>query len=208
MPKGIPGCAVCSVDGCERVVKGHGWCSMHYQRWKKHGDPLPPIRTIHSGTLEERFWAKVNKDGPIPPHRPELGPCWEWTACGDERGYGKLGTDGGFVRPYRYAIELLVGPIPDGLEPDHLCRNPACTKAVADKRGPAHLELVTHHENLLRGNGPSGRNARKTHCPQGHEYTPENTLLETKRGGRLGRRCRECTRALERARYAAKAEGS
>jgi hypothetical protein len=73
---------------------------------------------------------------------------------------------------------------------DHLCRRPLCCN-------PLHLEAVTMRENLMRGNGWSGRNARKTHCPQGHPYSPENTSV---RDG--SRHCRTCHRERERARKA------
>lgn len=137
----------------------------------------------------ERFWPKVDKDGPIPEHRPELGPCWVYSG-------GKMGNASGrLVRPYgsfdnqcahRVAYELLVGLIPDGLELDHLCRNPACVN-------PAHLEPVTHAENMRRG-----ERAMKTHCPQGHAYDEANTYRI--RSG--GRQCRTCVRLRRRRRVA------
>jgi HNH endonuclease len=125
-------------------------------------------------TAEERFWAKVDKNGPIPEYRPELGPCWPWTGAKTDRGYGET-WDGRVLYAHRFAYELLVGPIPDGLEPDHLCRVRHCVKAIADQHGPAHLEVVTHRENLLRGESPAAQQARRTHCPQGHPYDAENT---------------------------------
>lgn len=114
--------------------------------------------------------------------------CWQWT--GARRGsptvlgyYGGLQVDGRQLAVHRYVYELLVGPIPDGLQIDHLCRNPPCCN-------PDHLEAVTQRTNLLRGNGISAKNASRTHCAQGHEYTPENTVY---RKGR-GRWCRACNR--------------
>lgn len=151
----------------------------------------------------ERFWAKVNQSGPVPVERPALGPCWVWTAGLDKNGYGQLKLDGRMVRAHRFAIVELVGPIPDGLEPDHLCFNRACVKAIADEHGAAHLELVTHRENARRGRGPVGVNARKTHCVNGHEFTPENTYIP-KKGAR---RCRECTREKNRASARRSAQG-
>lgn len=89
--------------------------------------------------------------------------------------------------------ELLVGPVPDGLELDHLCRNRACCN-------PAHMEPVTHRENILRGVGFVPRQIATTHCPRGHAYDEENTRI-TPKGGR---KCRACHRAWERARYRAR----
>lgn len=115
--------------------------------------------------------------------------CWVWGGC-CTRGYGVI-TVGSTKdnsrrtrRVHRLVYELLVGPIPAGLELDHLCRVRGCAN-------PAHLEAVTHRENVLRGEGLPARNAVKTHCPQGHRYTADNTYL-TCRGGRM---CRTCSKA-------------
>ena len=87
---------------------------------------------------------------------------------------------------HRLAYELVKGPISDGLQIDHLCRNRACIN-------PDHLEAVTQRENILRGEGVAALNARKTHCPQGHAYDEENTLILT--GRQAGaRRCQICAR--------------
>ena len=134
-------------------------------------------------TLEERFWAKVDKRGP--------DDCWNWTASVvDNRGggrYGKFKVAGKTIRAARLAYELEVGPIPDGLTIDHLCRNTLCVN-------PAHLEPVTQAENNYRGNGFSGRNRRKTHCKHGHEFTEENTYYEKTGRGHLSRKCKACMR--------------
>jgi hypothetical protein len=136
-------------------------------------------------SLEERFNAKVNKNGPVPEYRPDLGPCWLWTAsCTD--GYGQIGagsrTDGSFrvLKAHRIAYELHIGPIPEGLEPDHLCRVRHCVN-------PWHLEPVTHQVNMQRGF--PGAHGLKTHCPAGHEYAGENLYLRPN-GGRICRACR------------------
>src|SRR3990167_623819 len=107
----------------------------------------PP--TFGDPRLPDRFWAKVNPNGPVPAQRPDLGPCWQWTgACGGD-GYGvfRIGshTDGSrrMIAAHRFAYMALVGPIPEGLESDHLCRNHPCIK-------PAHIELVTSSVNSLR----------------------------------------------------------
>lgn len=135
-------------------------------------EPNTPNRYM---TAEERFWMRVEKG--------QSGECWRWTGFIDDSGYGTMRVEGKKQKVHRYAYGLLVGPIPTGLTLDHLCRVRACVN-------PNHLEPVTHRENVLRGSGPSAKNARKTHCPRGHELTPANLYNEP---GKLGRgRCRIC----------------
>ena len=93
---------------------------------------------------------------------------------------------------HRIVYEALVGPIPEGMVLDHLCRNRPCAS-------PAHLEPVDSRTNTLRGEGPTAKHAIKTHCPRGREHTPENTY-SYKRGGR---QCRTCVIARSAARRAA-----
>ena|ERR1700694_1946906 len=71
---------VCSIPTCSRPAKKRGWCSAHYERWRRHGDPLGGA-SDRGGDPMLRFWLKVNQNGPVPEHRPELGPCWVWTAA-------------------------------------------------------------------------------------------------------------------------------
>lgn len=131
----------------------------------------------------ERFWSRVDKHGPIPMARPELGPCWLWIGFRQREGYGRFSPEKTRTcLAHRWSYEHANGPIPNGLEIDHLCRNPPCVN-------PKHLEPVTERVNTLRGVGPTARNARKTHCVQGHPFTPDNTILRP-HGGRT---CRVCS---------------
>ncbi len=142
-------------------------------------------------TAAARFWAKVNRDGPVPEHRPKLGPCWLWTAALMPNGYSSFWLHGRNALGHRVAYELFVGPIPEGMTLDHLC----CVKRCIN---PAHLEPVTSRENTLRAErGRAQCNARKTHCPEGHEYTSANTYVAPGRH----RRCRACARRKALARY-------
>lgn len=133
-----------------------------------------------SAATVERFWSKVNFDGPIPDYAPHLGRCWLWTAY-QAHGYG------GFwpkhkeaVRAHRWAYEFCVGPIPEGLTIDHLCRTTACVN-------PDHLEPVTIRVNILRGEGFIAKQVRVTQCPQEHPYDDANTGIY--KGHRFCRRC-------------------
>ena len=119
-------------------------------------------------------------------HYVELIPestCWYWTGAIGPGGYGRFTVAQGLVAiAHRFAYELLMGPIPAGLTLDHLCREKSCIN-------PRHLEPVTADENIKRSSECVATiNSRKTHCPRGHEYTPENTRIS--RGKRYCEACR------------------
>lgn len=132
------------------------------------------------GPPEERFWFHIDKNGPIPECRPDLGPCWLWQGAKYSNGYGQFrAAPGHRMSAHTFAYELEYGPLPLGLEPDHLCRNRECCRA-------SHLEAVTHAENMRR--------ARRTHCRRGHPYDETNTYVGPERGRGIERCCRECRR--------------
>lgn len=137
---------------------------------------------------QDRFWSKVARDSD--------DGCWLWTAGTDSAGYGSFAirTENGWTKrgAHRIAFVELVGPIPDGLELDHLCRVINCVN-------PAHLEPVEPRTNKLRGIGFSARNARKTSCAHGH------TLGDAYIEASGARRCRSCRLAQVKERRQRKA---
>jgi len=122
----------------------------------------------------KQFWLNVQK----------TATCWNWIASRDSSGYGHFWDDNILIGAHRWSYKHFVGPIPDGLTIDHLCRNPACVN-------PKHLEPVTNVENIMRGNGVAAQNARKTHCKRGHEFTETNTRIDNSRRN-PGRICKKC----------------
>lgn len=139
---------------------------------------------------EDRFWTKV-----------QVTPaCWIWTAGVDGKGYGAAcigsGAEKRQRRAHRLAYELLAGPIPDGMVIDHVvCGNRRCVN-------PAHMEVVTVQENTARSNrkrdyATRAKRALRTHCKNGHEFTPANIYLW--RGTRICRACQARRQAAKRA---------
>lgn len=127
---------------------------------------------------EERFWAKVEK----------TETCWNWTGGHNGAGYGRFWNGEKLVYSHRFSYAL-TAELPSDLEIDHLCKNHRCVN-------PSHLEAVTGAVNISRAdysrNGDIQRSA--THCPLGHEYTPENTARKPNRSGGVSRHCRQCNR--------------
>lgn len=155
---------------------------MHWQRIKRTGSPAPYGRAL---STVEQFWANVDKRGPAPAHRPELGPCWLWTGDHQPEGYGRISTQqkptaSGTRLAHRAAYELLIGPIAPKRQLDHLCRNPPCVN-------PAHLEPVTPKVNTERGL----HGELRTHCRNRHELTEDNVYIIAADNSR---RCKTCAR--------------
>lgn len=153
-------------------------------QWPGKRGSMPVLRLTH----QERFWLRVNKDGPVPAARPELGPCWLWTAPPHSAGYSQISVNGRRVFGHRFAYTILVGPIPFGLELDHLCRTPLCVN-------PRHLEAVTHRVNMLRGLTVGALAAGRTECIRGHPLAGDN-LYVSPNGHRQCRSCRKVSRAI------------
>ncbi len=134
-------------------------------------------------SIKSRFWAKVNTNGPSPKFDPSLGPCWLWTAYIAKNGYGRFNANGSPEWAHRVSYRISGLKIPRGLELDHLCRVRNCVR-------PSHLEPVTNRENSLRGESVSAKNARKTHCINGHAFVGANVYFRP--GPNKKRDCRKC----------------
>lgn len=178
----------CRADGCSIGQVTMGYCNKHYQRLMKHGD-VNHVSQIRSDNVA-RFWAYTDTSG-------GEDACWPWHSP-DKNGYGSIflnNSEKRYMLAHRFAYELLVGPIPEGLVIDHTCHRPTeCDLGTSCPHrrccNPRHLEAVTTAVNNHRGNTWSGRNIRKTHCPQGHPYDEENTRRFN--GVRV---CRTCANA-------------
>jgi hypothetical protein len=131
----------------------------------------------------ERFWDKVEV------HHP--AGCWEWTGYTVPLGYGSVRLGDILYQTHRVAYTILIGPIPEGLTIDHLCRNRRCVN-------PDHLEPVPARVNVLRSFGPAGLKARQTQCIRGHAFDDANTHFNATSGARV---CVICAKEYRRLRY-------
>lgn len=131
------------------------------------------------GTPLERFWEKVDPNGP--------NGCWVWTGGRKKAGYGQFMVNGKKVIAHRWSYQQFVGPIPDDYEVDHHeCDNPPCVN-------PAHLRAITLRENRDK------RNARKTHCrSKRHPYTEATTGWQWGSDGYWSRVCLVCHPTITR----------
>lgn len=198
----------CSVDDCEAGHYGHGYCTKHYSRWKRHGSPRlgaktvsrfdPGLLTTSSGlrAVDLHVRPGYEKLRDVILSRCEQGNegCWTWRGALDPRGYGRMnpprglpGRVSGLVHRALYTA-LIESPDPK-LHLDHLCRNRACCN-------PGHLDLVEPRVNLTRGLGPIAEKARAKYCVRGHLFDEANTYI-TPQGRRW---CRKCAVIRQRAR--------
>jgi hypothetical protein len=122
--------------------------------------------------------------------KPNCG-CWFWMGA-VSKGYGNFSIKAEGFQAHRVSFHLFNGPLLQGLQIDHLCRNKLCVR-------PDHLEQVSARENTLRGRGPSAINAKRTNCNFGHALSGDNLLMR-KDGSR---RCKKC-QAMSEAAYRAK----
>jgi hypothetical protein len=167
---------LCVIEDCAAEIgKGaKGMCPHHYGNWRRWGDPLVTKRIRRTGSVDARFLPRIVRGPP--------GGCWEWAGSHDPQGYGQFRDGGRLWKAHRFSYEWTIGPIPEGLQLDHLCRNRGCCN-------PDHLEPVTNAENARRGEtGFHMRN--RTHCKRGHPFTPENTYVIPSTGSRSCRACR------------------
>ena len=137
-------------------------------------------RTSDSSETVAQFWSFVLK----------TEDCWMWLGTVRE-GYGRFWVDGHHVAAHAFAFVISGGTIPEGYEPDHLCRNKLCVR-------PDHLEPVDHPTNVLRGESPPARNARKERCDAGHLLEGYNLILWPSAEHPKMRTCRTCHNARQK----------
>ena len=132
---------LCTISGCSKEYYFSGVCSAHYVRRMRHGDTYSeiPLQRRYFDP-EEAFAANVRK----------RGECTEWTGL-KVSGYGRIKAGGRSIGSHRYAWERENGPIPNGMEIDHICHNPACVNTD-------HLRLATHDQNVRNLSGPDSDN--------------------------------------------------
>lgn len=135
-------CRVATCDSPGTQGGGLGYCGTHYRRHQRRGDALVTSRIV--GDDVARFECYL-REGSVPAHSPDLGPCWLWTGLLTKDGYGVMSSDLATKSAHRWSYRHHVGELIEGMELDHLCRVRACVN-------PWHLDQVTHLENINRAN--------------------------------------------------------
>ncbi len=190
----------CWVDPCREPMDTWGMCTRHHGLWQQLVR-IPRTRLLNAGDAEKfDFYAVRGISLEVQREFATKPDCWLWGGGLNTFGYGQFRsswskTEGGSVFAHLYSLVEVGGFERDfEHETDHLCRVRPCVN-------PGHLEQVTQWENNRRGISPPSENSRKTHCDEGHEFTPENTYV-TPDGWR---ECRKCARERV-AEWAAKPE--
>lgn len=173
------------MDGCLNKHFCKGYCSKHFSKFKKYGDPLfVMIRNPPKEVPEiDRFMKYVKKEA----------ACWEWT--GSLMGgyktdkYGQFSSMGKPTYAHRWSYTYFNGEIPKGKQIHHKCHNTKCVN-------PSHLEAVTQIENGLKHGktNPPYLNSIKTHCKHGHPFSGDNLQIYTSQRNRPARRCVQCAK--------------
>lgn len=120
----------CAFEGCERPYKSNGYCGTHYERLRTGRDLV---------SVDERKKYSSDREKYLDNIQILDSGCWEWTG-GRSTSYGVIRAGGRSIMTHRYAYEEFIGPIPEGMEVDHQCRNRLCSN-------PEHLKAVTRKEN-------------------------------------------------------------
>jgi hypothetical protein len=211
---------MCSIPGCTDPAKGHGWCSLHVQRWRRHGDPTAGRRPSNQPCEIPGCSAPAKAQGYCNRH------YHRWRLTGDPQGstrptpeqrlWGKIDKGGPVpsyapqlggcwlwtaARVHGYGIifwngrnqpvHRIVYELLVNVIPEGLTLDHLCR--VRHCCRPEHLEPVTHQENILRGQSPIAHQVRQTHCKRGHPFDEVNTIQRAN-GQRGCRICKQLTR--------------
>lgn len=189
-----PGFASGRNSSCAVCVNGRVKARIAAGILPKKRDRPSPLLGKERRPIAERFWEKVNKDGPV--NMPALGPCWIFTSTAERKGYGVIWNEGKVRYAHRVSWVLAGRELPDDMVIDHLCMTAKCVR-------PEHLRLVTWTVSSKENtNNIAAINSRKTHCSKGHPLSGDNVArIHTKRQrsrhghwmkGHFGRVCLTC----------------